>query len=112
MEFRDITYQELTREMSKGPGAVTLLDANGTDSYRQGHIPGALDFSAEEGRLADVLPADKDALIVAYCGGPRCEAYRGAAEAAATLGYTNVRHFKPGISGWRATKARVESVSA
>ena len=50
--------------------------------------------------LAKVLPADKKALIVAYCANPHCGAYARAAEAAAKLGYTNVQHFKPGIQGW------------
>ena len=78
---------------------VTLLDANGTDSWQAGHIPGAIDFTAQKDKLASVLPQDKGALIVAYCGGPKCGAYKAAAAAAAKLGYTNIKHLSAGIHG-------------
>jgi rhodanese-related sulfurtransferase len=59
-----------------------------------------------------MLPADKNALVVAYCGGPACNAYKEGAKAAEELGYTNVKHFKGGISGWKASGAAVESGEA
>ena len=80
---------------------VTIIDANGTDSYRQGHIPGAIDFATNKEKLASLLPKDKKALVVAYCGGPKCNAYQAAAKAAEKLGYTNVKHLSAGISGWQ-----------
>ena len=80
--------------------SVVLLDANGSDSYRSGHIPGAIDFSTHRQDLAAVLPADKNSLIVAYCANEACGAYKAAASAAIKLGYTNVKHFAPGIQGW------------
>jgi len=46
-------------------------------------------------------PADKNALIVAYCGSPSCGAFARAAEAAVKLGYTNVKFYSGGISGWK-----------
>jgi len=82
---------------------VTLLDANGSKSWKQGHIPGAIDFKASQDKLASLLPSDKSTLVVAYCGGPKCMAYKAAIEAAQKLGYTNIRHLPAGISGW--TKA-------
>jgi rhodanese-related sulfurtransferase len=83
--------------------SVILLDVNGSDSYREGHIPGAIDFDANKDQLAALLPADKQSLIVAYCGGPKCSAWKDGAEAVASLGYEQVKHFKDGISGWKAS---------
>jgi rhodanese-related sulfurtransferase len=40
-------------------------------------------------------------MIVAYCGGPACTAWKKAAQDACKLGYTNIKHFKEGISGWK-----------
>ena len=80
---------------------VTLLDANGPETYKAGHIPGALDFETAEADLAKKLPADKAALIVAYCSDEQCGAFAFAAEKARALGYTNVRHFAPGLLGWK-----------
>jgi rhodanese-related sulfurtransferase len=87
---------------------VTILDANGTDSYRDGHIPGAIDFDADSSKLESMLPSDKNALIVAYCGGPQCMAYKAAAAKAVALGYTNVKHLTAGISGWKDAGEKTE----
>jgi rhodanese-related sulfurtransferase len=88
---------------------ATVIDVNGTNSYQEGHIPTAIDFMAVKGDLASKLPADKDALVVAYCGSSACGAYAKAATAATDLGYTNVKYFKPGISGWKEAGAATEA---
>lgn len=98
--FPDITLPELKTAIAEKK--VTLLDVNGPVSYASGHIPGAIDFTAHTADLASVLPTDKSALVVAYCGNEYCGAYARAAEAAKKLGYTNVEHFKPGIAGWKS----------
>ncbi len=80
---------------------VTVIDVNGSDSYAEGHIPTAVDYEKVRANLADVLPKDKNALVVAYCGGPQCGAYKAATKAAVAMGYTNVKHYKDGIQGWK-----------
>ena len=104
--FPNISLTELKADIAAKK--VTLLDVNGPVSYANGHIPGAIDYTAHTADLAKVLPADKNALIVAYCGNEYCGAYARAAEAAQKLGYTNVQHFKPGIAGWKAAKEPTE----
>ncbi len=101
----DISLDDLKSAMADN--RVTLIDANGSVSFARFHIPGAIDFQAyqEAGTLAEALPEDKDALIVAYCSGPRCGAYRRAVSAARELGYTNVVHYSGGTSGWQAAHA-------
>jgi rhodanese-related sulfurtransferase len=98
--YTDISLADLKSAIAAKK--VTLLDVNGPVTYENGHIPGAIDFTAHTADLAKFLPADKSSLIVAYCGNEHCGAYARAAEAAAKLGYTNVQHFKPGIAGWKA----------
>jgi rhodanese-related sulfurtransferase len=104
--FPDISLPELKKAIADKN--VTLLDVNGPSSYQSGHIPGAMDYLAVKDDLATKLPADKDALIVAYCGNPQCGAYAKAAAAAKALGYTNVKHFADGIDGWKAAKEPTE----
>ncbi len=88
--------------------AATIIDANGTAMYNGAHVPGAVSFAKHEKNLANVLPKDKGALIVAYCGGPLCTAWQDAAKAAKQMGYTNVKHFKGGIKGWTTAGEKVE----
>jgi rhodanese-related sulfurtransferase len=105
-EFPDITKAELDQAIAAK--TVTLIDCNGSGSYASGRIPGAIDFQAHKADLAAQLPAAKDALIVSYCGSPTCGAYKSGAMAAAALGYTNIRHYSDGISGWKAAGGTIE----
>jgi rhodanese-related sulfurtransferase len=107
--YPDIKIDALKSALAKKN--VVLLDANGSDSWKEGHIPGAIDFAANKAKLASVLPKDKNALVVAYCGGPKCQAYQAAAKAAEKLGYTNVKHLAAGISGWRDAGEKTEKGS-
>ncbi|QEL19201.1 rhodanese-like domain-containing protein [Limnoglobus roseus] len=106
--FPNITHDELTKAIKDKK--VTLIDVNGSDSYKQGHIPTALNYDEIEKDLAKKLPEDKGALVVAYCGSEKCTAYRTAAAAAKKLGYTNVKHYAKGIAGWKASGEKVDAV--
>ncbi|MGP8199930.1 MAG: rhodanese-like domain-containing protein [Limisphaerales bacterium] len=105
-EFPTITIPDLKAAIASKQ--VVLLDANGSESWQKGHIPGAIDFSTQKDDLASVLPKDKNELVVAYCGNPQCVAYRAAAEAARKLGYTNIKHLTAGIMGWRDAGEKTE----
>lgn len=105
-EFADISIAEV-KSITESKKAV-IIDVNGGDSYKQGHVPGALSYAAIKDKLADSLPKDKGALIIAYCGSPKCGAYLAAAKAAEKLGYTNIKHMSAGISGWRSAGMKTE----
>jgi rhodanese-related sulfurtransferase len=106
-EYKEISIKELKADIAAKK--VTVLDANGSETWTEGHIPGAIDFSANHKKLASLLPKDKNALVVAYCGGPKCKAYEAAARAAEKLGYTNIRHLTAGISGWKDAGEKTEA---
>ncbi len=105
-QYPDIKIDELKAAIATKN--VTVIDVNGTESWKHGHIPGAIDFATARSKLATLLPKDKGALVVAYCGGPRCAAYQAAAKEAEKLGYTNVKHLTAGISGWQAAGEKME----
>ena len=108
-EFPDISISEV-KALTESKKAV-IIDVNGSESYQKGHVPGALNFDAIRTKFASALPADKKTLIVAYCGGPGCKAYRAAAGAAEKLGYKNVKHMSAGISGWLQAGEKTEKVN-
>ncbi len=97
-EIPEVTIAEV-ESLIESKGAV-LLDVNGSKYFAKGHLPGAIDFRANEDNLPAVLGEDKEILIVVYCGSPSCEAYLAAAAAVQQLGYKNVKHLPAGISGW------------
>ena len=105
----DISQPELQAAIASK--SAVILDVNGSESYKAGHIPGAIDYVANKKQIASLLPADKNALVVAYCGNPSCHAYAAAADAAVALGYTNVKHFAGGIDGWKQSGAAVEKAN-
>ncbi len=108
-EFPDISITELKAAIEKKN--VVVIDVNGSESFQKGHIPGALEFGATQKKFGKVLPVDKKALVVAYCGGPKCNAYTAAANAAKKLGYTNVKHLSAGISGWMQAGEKTEKAA-
>ena len=105
-EYPDVSIKEV-RKLSKSKKAV-IIDVNGTESYKKGHVPGALNFDAIKDNLQASLPADKNAVVVAYCGSPKCVAYQAAAKAATQLGYKNVKHMSAGIAGWKEAGEKLE----
>jgi len=105
-EFADISLTDV--KAAADAKTAVIIDANGPDSYKAGHVPGALSFAAIKNDLAANLPADKNALIIAYCGNPQCGAYLQAAKAAKKLGYTNIQHMTAGIAGWNDAKLPTE----
>lgn len=105
-QFPSISHKEL--EAAIASKSVTVLDVNGSHSFKEGRIPGAIDFEANEKKIASLLPKDKNALVVAYCGNEHCPAYKSAASVAQKLGYKNVKHYAPGIDGWKKSGAKLE----
>ncbi len=108
-EFPDISIADLKKAIADKK--VTVIDVMGSSSYKAKHVPGAIDFASNRAKLAAVLPSDKNALVVAYCGGPSCKAYQAAANAAEKLGYKNVKHLSAGISGWVAAGEKTDKAN-
>ena len=108
-EFPDISVKDVNK-LAASKSAV-IIDVNGDESFKAGHVPGALNYAAIENDLAAKLPKKKDALIIAYCGNPKCGAYLRAAKAAEKLGYTNIKHMSAGIAGWKAAGMKTDASS-
>src|SRR4030095_15760265 len=108
-KFPDISHDELKKAIEEKK--VILIDANGSESYKAGHIPGAINFETAKANLASQLPKQKDALVVAYCGNEQCNAYQAAAQQDRELGYTNVKHYAKGIAGWKKSGEKTDKES-
>lgn len=80
-------------------------------SYKKQHIPGAVQFelpipemkempAAQQAEFTKLLGADKDRLLVIYCGFPKCTRSHNGAMWAVKLGYKNVYRYPGGIKAW------------
>ena len=106
-EYPDISIKELKKAITDKK--VIVIDVNGTASFSKGHIPTAIDYTAKKDELGKLLESkDKDTLVVAYCGGPTCNAYKQGADKAKELGFKNVKHLSAGISGWMQAGEKTE----
>lgn len=97
--FTDVPADEMKKIVKAGN--ATIIDVNSMDSFKDARIPGARHFASNKAEFAKILPADKGAPIIAYCGGKSCTAWQSAARMACEMGYKNIRHFSEGIRGWK-----------
>jgi rhodanese-related sulfurtransferase len=58
------------------------------------------------------LPADKNKLLVFYCGGLHCKLSHKSAAKAIDMGYTNVKVFAEGYPAWKALAGSASTASA
>lgn len=81
------------------PDDVMIIDARPYKTmYIKGFIPGAVSIpDSEFDEKKDLLPKDKSALLIFYCGGLSCKLSHKSAKKAVALGYTNVKVFAKGF---------------
>jgi rhodanese-related sulfurtransferase len=86
------------------PENVMIIDARPfKPKYIKGHIPMAVSIpNTHFDKLIDKLPANKDALLIFYCEGPKCKLSHKSAAKAEALGYKHVKVFAEGFPGWLA----------
>jgi rhodanese-related sulfurtransferase len=84
-----------------------FLDARKPEEYKEGHIPGAINFSALEiNKFAPiVLPQlkDKNQELIAYCIGGDCTLSTELAQMLIDQGYTRVEVYEGGWPEWKKT---------
>lgn len=97
-----IDYAGVAR-LVEGAGAVpyTLIDSRPLLRFQEGAIPTAihLPFIGFD-KFADRLPADKNRLVVFYCGGITCTLSPNSMKKAQRLGYTQLRVYREGQPEW------------
>lgn len=100
--YGDVSADWMKKQIDKGTDMVVVDSRPKKKQFDQGHIPGALSIPTTQfDKYADQLPADKNKLVVFYCGGFKCKlSHKGAAKAMA-LGYTNVMVFSAGYPAWK-----------
>ncbi len=84
-------------------GVVIVDSRPAARQYDPGHIPGAINIpDTQFDKLAAKLPADKNTLLLFYCGGLECMLSHNSAFKAEKLGYTNILVYAAGMPDWMA----------
>ncbi len=124
--YATVTTDELKQWIDEGR-AMVIVDAMPYDtSYKKGHIPGAKQFLFPVPEMAmwdtketdgktqkdfeALLGADKDKLVVIYCGFVKCTRSHNGAAWAVKMGYKNVYRHPGGIFAWKGADYPVEEV--
>jgi rhodanese-related sulfurtransferase len=85
-------------------GSVIFLDARIPRVYAAGHIPGAVNLTPHDlsrGDRQKLEGVPRDARIITYCGGAKCQASVRLAHLLTNgLGFTKVRTFFDGWGAW------------
>jgi rhodanese-related sulfurtransferase len=85
--------------------SCVFLDARSPEEYTEGHIPGALEFYANdfEKFAPQILPQlkDKHQELITYCHGSSCDLSLQLANNLIQQGYTNVKVFFGGWPEWK-----------
>ncbi len=99
--YSAVTAEYVARELERNE--MMLVDARPKKlKYDRGYIPSAISIpDSQFEKLKGKLPADKNTLLVFYCGGLICKLSHKSAQRAIKLGYTNVKVFAAGYPGWK-----------
>jgi rhodanese-related sulfurtransferase len=119
-----VTTEELKKWIDSGKDMVIVDAMPFEDSYKKGHVPGAVQFlfpipemkqwdsKETDGKsqedFVNLLGSDKDRPIVIYCGFVKCTRSHNGAAWAVKLGYKNVYRFPGGIFAWKGANYPME----
>ena len=95
------------------PETVMMIDARPyKGKYIKGHIPGAVNIPFSEfDKKTNLLPEDKNALLIYYCEGLKCKLSHKSAKKAEKLGYKNVKVYAKGYPEWVSLKGNYAAIS-
>jgi hypothetical protein len=67
----EISNDEVAQLVAQGPakGKYFMVDSRPAPRYAEGHVPTAVSIPVDN-QTNEMLPADKDLLLIFYCGGP------------------------------------------
>ncbi len=102
-----VSSQHIKMVLNDPKRIAMIIDARPTLKYNAGTVPGALSIPFQQfDAMKGLLPADKNAQIIYFCGGYKCNLSHKSAKAARELGYKNVVTFAAGWPAWKKTSKR------
>lgn len=105
--YAEVSVDFIKNAMDGNTGMVLVDSRPGEGKYDQGHIPTAINIpDTQFEKMTNLLPANKDTLLVFYCGGFDCKLSHKSASKSIKMGYTNVKVFSAGYPAWQEMAAK------
>lgn len=104
LEF-ETDVADLMGDLKKGNQDIVVIDTRSAKSYRECHIPGAVNLPKIDAQTTETL--DRSRVYVIYCWGPACNGATKGAGKLASLGF-RVKELIGGIEYWRKEGGEVE----
>lgn len=102
--YKNIVDTAFIKEYAQIPPRkdVTIIDSRpAARRYDVGHIPSAINIpDTQFDKFKNLLPEDKNKLLIFYCGGLECMLSHDSARKAEALGYTNIKVYAEGEPEW------------
>lgn len=112
--YHDIVDVAFVTQYVKVPmtEGVMIIDSRPKKTkYDKGHIPMAVSIPYSQfDKMTDMLPKDKNALLIFYCEGVKCSLSHKSAFKAEKLGYKNIKVYAKGFPGWIAVPGNYAQV--
>ena len=99
VRIRFITIEQLL-EMIENKDNFKLVEVLSEDSYKEGHIPGAINIPVDRLQKEASSKLEKTDTIVVYCASYHCNASTRAAEMLLNMGYKKTLDFKGSKKLW------------
>lgn len=102
-----VSPQHIKMVLNDPKRIALIVDARPAIKYNAGTVPGSLSIPFQQfDALKGLLPADKSAQVIYFCGGFKCNLSHKSAKAARELGYPNVVTFAAGWPAWKKASKR------
>ena len=95
-------------EMMENKEQFKLVEVLSPESYKEGHIPGAINLPFD--KIKELAPKHlkKTDVIVVYCANYHCQASTKATRTLLDMGYSKAIDFKAGKQGWENAGLELE----
>ncbi|WP_022850282.1 rhodanese-like domain-containing protein [Limisalsivibrio acetivorans] len=98
--YDEISFEYAKKLMTKDE--AIFIDARPSRKFKQSTIPGSINIpDTHFDKMKDQLPADKNKLLVPFCGGYHCVKSHNVAKDLLKLGYKKVVVYAGGLPEWK-----------